>query len=185
MNGNKFDSRRNGISSDDPNALVKLRSKLTELEQLQDTMKKVNAIIRNYPTTELRIKALLPLSNNEEPLARKLLEPDYAGRIGFREYQFTNNSANIRRVKDRIAGLEKAAQRETKEEVTGKYTYREDTEQNRVMFLFDGKPDEPTRVMLKGRGFKWSPTRNAWIRQLTDNALYAASCVKASLASMA
>jgi hypothetical protein len=185
MNGNKFDNRRNGISSDDPNALEKLRSKLAELEQLQETMKAVNAIIGNYPTTELRVKALMPLSNNEESLARRLLEPDYAGRIGFREYQLTNNSANIRRIKQRIADLEKAAQRETAEESTSKYTYREDAAQNRVMFLFDGKPDENVRALLKGRGFKWSPSRNAWVRQWTDNALYAAGRVMEQLKVMA
>jgi hypothetical protein len=81
--------------------------------------------------------------------------------------------------------LEKAALRQDKEEVTDKYTYREDTAENRLMFLFDGRPGEEIRVLLKGRGFKWSPTRNAWIRQWTDNALYAAQCVKATLADMA
>jgi hypothetical protein len=188
MYGNKnrnFDSTRGGISGDDPNALEKLRAKLAELEHFQDLMRKVNIIIKKEATTEGRIKALLPLSNNEASLARKLLEPDYAGRIGFKEYQLTNNSANIRRIKDRIVELEKAALRQDKEEVTDKYTYREDTAENRLMFLFDGKPDENTRAMLKGRGFKWSPTRNAWVRQWTENALFAARCVKASLMATA
>jgi hypothetical protein len=187
MYGNKnrnFDSNnpRSGISSDDPKALEKLQTKLVELEQFQKLMKKANAIIKNYPTTELRIKALLPLCNHEEPLARNLLEPDYAGRIGFAAYQLTNNSANIRRIRDRIAELEKATARQDREEVTDRYTYREDTGENRLMFLFDDKPGEEIRCLLKGRGFKWSPRRNAWIRQWTDNALYAAKYVKATLA---
>jgi hypothetical protein len=61
-----FDSNnpRSGISSDDPNALEKLRTKLAELEHFQEFMKKVN-IIKKESTTEGRIKALLPLSNNE------------------------------------------------------------------------------------------------------------------------
>jgi hypothetical protein len=179
-----FDNRR-GISSDDPNALEKLRTKLAETEHFQDFMKQVNAIIKNYPTTELRVKALLPLCCREEKLAYNLLEPDYAGRIGFKDYQLTNNSAEIRRLRERIAELEKAAFRQDREEVMEKYTYREDTTENRLMFIFDGRPNEGIRVLLKGRGFKWSPTRNAWVRQWTDNALYAAQCVKASLASMA
>jgi hypothetical protein len=180
-----FDSTRAGISSDDPNALEKLRTKLAELEHFQDFMKKVNTIIKKELTTEGRIKALLPLSNNEVALARNLLEPDYAGRIGFKEYQLTNNSANIRRIRERIADLEKAATRQDTEEVTDTYTYREDTAENRLMFLFEGKPGEEIRALLKGRGFKWSPRRNAWIRQWTDNALYAAQCVKASLMATA
>jgi hypothetical protein len=189
MYGNKnrnFNSNnpRSGISSDDPNALEKLQKKFQELELLQQAMKDVNAIIRREKTTEGRIKALVALGY-EPGLAPRLLEPDYAGRIGFKEYQLTNNSANIRRIRDRIAELEKAAHRETREEVTEKYTYREDTTENRLMFIFDGRPHEDIRVLLKGRGFKWSPTRNAWVRQWTDNALYAAQCVKSALAGMA
>jgi hypothetical protein len=178
-----FDGRH-GISSDDPNALEKLRKKLWELELLQQSMKDVNAIIRREKTTEGRVKALVALGH-EPGLAPRLLEPDYAGRIGFKEYQLTNNSTNIRRIKDRIAELEKTALREDKVEITDKYSYREDTTENRIMFRFDGRPNEDIRVLLKGRGFKWSPTRNAWVRQWTDNALSAARCVKASLASMA
>jgi hypothetical protein len=177
-----FDSTRGGISSDDPNALEKLRAKLAELEHFHGVMKKVNSVIKKEPTTEGRIKALLPISNNEVSLARKLLEPDYAGRVGFKEYQLTNNSANLRRIRERIAELEKAALREDREEITDKYTYREDTTENRLMFIFAERPGEDIRVLLKGRGFKWSPTRNAWIRQWTENALYAARCVKAALA---
>jgi hypothetical protein len=180
-----FDNRRGGISGDDPNALEKLRTKLAEAEHFQDFMKTVNSIIKKEATTEGRIKALLPLCNREEKLARNLLEPDYAGRIGFKAYQLTNNSAEIRRLRERIAELEKAALRQDKEEVMEKYTYREDTTENRLMFIFDGRPNEDIRALLKGRGFKWSPTRNAWVRQWTDNALYAAGCVKASLANMA
>jgi hypothetical protein len=90
-----FDSIHGGISSDDPNALEKLRAKLAKLEHSQDIMKKVNAIIKKEPTTEGRINAFLPFSNNEVSLARKLLEPDYAGRIGFDEYQRSSNSAEF------------------------------------------------------------------------------------------
>ena len=32
-------------------------------------------------------------------------------------------------------------------------------------------PDAETRTMLKKNGFKWSPTNNAWQRQLTPNAM--------------
>jgi hypothetical protein len=180
-----FDNRRGGISGDDPNALEKVRTKLAEAEHFQDFMKQVNAIIKKEATTDGRIKSLLPLCNNEVSLARKLLEPDYAGCIGFRAYLLANNSAEIRRIRERITELEKAALRQDREEVMEKYTYREDTTENRLMFIFDGRPSEDIRCLLKGRGFKWSPTRNAWVRQWTDNALYAAQCVKASLANMA
>lgn len=47
-------------------------------------------------------------------------------------------------------------------------------EANRLQLVFDGKPDEGTRVALKSRGFRWSPRFGAWQRQLTDNAVQAA-----------
>lgn len=175
---------RSGISSDDPKALEKLRAKLAEAESLQDTMKKVNAIIKREQTEAGRIAALVSIGH-EPAQAKRLLQPDYAGRIGFKEYQLTNNSANIRRIRERIAELERAATRQDTEEVTDTFTYREDTAENRIMFFFDGKPGEEIRALLKGRGFKWSPTRNAWIRQWTENGLYAARSVKAQLTAMA
>jgi len=42
------------------------------------------------------------------------------------------------------------------------------------MFLFDGKPAKDTRDVLKRHGFRWSPTRSAWVRQLTGNTQWAA-----------
>jgi hypothetical protein len=42
----------------------------------------------------------------------------------------------------------------------------------RLQLLFDGKPDEKTRSVLKSNGFKWAPSQNAWQRQLTENAKY-------------
>ena len=47
-------------------------------------------------------------------------------------------------------------------------------EQNRLQILFDDKPDEETRAALKSNGFRWSPKNQAWQRQLTRNAEYAA-----------
>lgn len=54
------------------------------------------------------------------------------------------------------------------------YVYREDPQENRVMFLFDGTPAKETRDLLKRHGFRWSPTRSAWVRQLTGNVQWAA-----------
>ena len=71
-----------------------------------------------------------------------------------------------------------------KEEQAEGYTYREDPEENRVMFIFDGKPAENVRQLLKSHGFKWSPTRGAWVRQITGNALFAARCVRQGLAEL-
>ena len=41
----------------------------------------------------------------------------------------------------------------------------------RTRIIFDDKPSEEVRKYLKGHGFRWSPTNNAWQRKLTDNAV--------------
>ena len=91
------------------------------------------------------------------------------------------SNANIRRVEQRIRELERAAAAESREEEGQGYTYREDTEENRIMFLFPGKPDDDTRQLLKGHGFRWSPTRKAWVRMLNGRGRFAAMCVREKL----
>lgn len=46
----------------------------------------------------------------------------------------------------------------------------ENAEIDRLQLIFDGKPDEETRTILKQNAFKWAPSQTAWQRQLTDNA---------------
>ena len=58
------------------------------------------------------------------------------------------------------------------------YTYTENGEAMRVQFIFDGKPDEQTREILKRNGFRWAPSQGAWQRQLTQNGKYAAAEVR-------
>jgi len=41
---------------------------------------------------------------------------------------------------------------------------------NRLQLVFDDKPDEGTRTLLKANGYKWSPKNSVWQRQLTPNA---------------
>jgi len=167
---------KGGISSDDPDAIEKLKAKLAKLQAAQDSMKKLNALVRRHAKadTETRVAALMATGLIDETHARQLITPDYAGRIGFAAYQLQNNNANIRRIAERIKALEKVAERPESERSGDGYAYREDPQENRAMFLFDGKPAKDTRDVLKRHGFRWSPTRSAWVRQLTGNAQWAA-----------
>ncbi len=171
-----------GISSDDPRALEKLRQKLADLQRMQTMMKKANVIIRNYPP-HLWEGELLKLGFTETQ-THVAIYPVQGLKPGFEPFALQNNNANIRRVAMRIAQLEKEAERETTETKGSGYTLREDTEQNRVMFIFEEKPDEETRKLLKSNGFKWSPTRSAWVRMLNANGRWAANCVKQKLDAM-
>src|SRR3990167_6283344 len=88
---------KGGISSDDPEAVVKLKEELAKLEKLQDAMKKANAIIRKHKAQASAVPELMALGI-KEARAFDLLKPDFCGRIGFAHYATSNNNANMRRI---------------------------------------------------------------------------------------
>lgn len=97
----------------------------------------------------------------------------------FEGFQLSNNNANIKRVKDRIAHLERAATREHKEVAVGNTGIKlvQNVEENRLQIIFPGKPDADVRAKLKASGFRWSPTSGAWQRHLGNSAIWAAEAI--------
>ena len=94
-------------------------------------------------------------------------------------WALSNNNAEIRRVKERIASL-------TKKNDTPFVGWEFDggkveanKADNRLQIFFDDKPDADTRAELKSGGFRWSPNAGAWQRQLNSNAYYAANGISA------
>jgi hypothetical protein len=96
-------SSNRAIYSDDPAADDKLKAKIANAEQLQEIMKACNAAIRKHAKAgpAAQIAALVALGRPEAQAA-ELIKPDFCGRIGFADYQLTNNNANIRRMKERL-----------------------------------------------------------------------------------
>lgn len=92
-----------GISSDDPDAVAKLRRQFEDLEHRQATYVSTNKMIRKGDR-----EGLAGLGFSETEIA-KLFEPDWAGRIGIPDYVMKNNGANIRRLRKRIESLEAKA----------------------------------------------------------------------------
>ena len=165
-----------GISADDPQAVQKLEKKLESLEKSQETMKAVNAYYRKHKTLD----GCPHLSPEQlEKLKANMASSWHLGDKPFATWALSNNSAEIRRVKDRIKSL--SQQKEIGfvgwEFDGGKV--EANTEANRLQIFFEDKPDEATREALKSNGFRWSPKAGAWQRQLTSNAYYAADYVKA------
>lgn len=149
----KANNMSKSISSDDPDAIEKLKVKLAQLEDYQTDMKEKNA----------------------EARALKLDKP-------FMAYQVSNNNANIRTVKQRIALLEARKEMEVNEDITGNgWTLHENKEENRIQFLFDSIPQEEVRKVLKAHGFRWSPTNKAWQAFLTNRGRYQAKQVITNL----
>lgn len=171
-----------GISSDDPEALAKLRDQLANIKAAQERMVAANKIIRRKQGAEAQIAALTELGFDQEKAA-ELIKPDWCGRVGFPSYALQNNNANGKRVEMRIRQLESLKEREGVEIEAAGYTYREDPSDNRIWFTFAAKPDSDTRAVLKRWGFKWSPSRDGqpWIRQLNNAGLYAAKQVRSEL----
>lgn len=160
-----------GISSDDSNAVEKLRKKLDSLTKSQETMKAVNAYYRKNKT--LDGCDLLPLEQIEQ-LKADMKSTWNIHDKPFPPYALSNNNANIRRVKARIEELEKKAAEATPEGFEfdgGRVEYSK--EDNRIRIFHDEKPDPDTIRELKSNGFKWSPRNGCWQRQDTDNARHA------------
>lgn len=183
-----------GISSDDPDAIDKLREQLNKAQVVQNYMREANKIIRKATKAEMSqdsegftafadsLRALPGGEKVTDHHAAEMLKPDFAGRIGFASYQLTNNGANIKRIAKRIAHLERNADRETTEtNYQGVCRVVENTEENRLQFIFEGKPSLETRNALKSSGFRWAPSQGAWQRQLNNNARYATKHVLAAL----
>lgn len=163
------------ISSDDPEALAKLKEKLESLQISQTRMKQINAYYKKNGTC----RGFHGLSDE---LADKLVEDMRHhpwDKRPFAAYALANNNQNINTVKKRIAQLAEAKELGYQgwEFDGGKVVANADM--NRLQIFFDEIPDEEVRRELKGRGFKWARSAGAWQRQLTDNAIYAASRVKA------
>lgn len=171
-----------GISSDDPEAVRKLKVELNGLRVDQDRMKLGNALIRKHAKAgaDAQVAALMGAGFSEK-LSRSALEKDFAGRIGFPAYAITNNGANIRRIEKRIEELIAKESTPARAPISGStsdgmtFTIRENKDANRTQIEFGGKPSEAIRAKLKSAGFHWSPTEGVWQRQISNGAWYHAT----------
>ena len=167
---------RGGIMSDDKNAIAKLESKLEELESIQTKMKTVNAYYRKHKTLEgcpdITIEEAERLNSNMIKFQQD--QPYYS-------FELTNNNANIRRTRQRVEELKREAERQATADSADKqydgFILRENAEICRIQFIFDGKPDDETRSLLKSYGFRWSPKETAWQRLLNENGRRAAEYI--------
>lgn len=160
-----------GISSDDELALDKLQDKLKRLQEDHERMKLANKQLR-----EGGIEAVTVATDDELEYFKRFPKSKI-----FEQFSLANNLQRIKHTKDRIAKLEKMAKIET---VSNNYKcdqYEIKIEDNRVQFIFNGKPTPEIIAILKRAAFKWSPTRTAWVRQLTPNAIHAMNQLKTFL----
>jgi hypothetical protein len=168
--------------------LQDLRARLESREQRQRMMKATNEMIRRHKLGEGDGAQLASLMEErgfklDPSLCHRIMRPAWQGaRVGFESFSLSNNNAEIKRLRDRVAQVEaKAARVEADapaaERIVNGVTVIEDPVDDRLRLVFDGKPEPQIITLLKSRGFRWSPRNTAWQRQLTNNARYAAEGV--------
>lgn len=168
------------ISSDDPEAVTKLREKLAGLEEQQKRMKTVNAAHKKFLKNPASLEKSGLDGNAKELIMR--YEPRYSWEPHpFPPYAITNNGAEIRRCKQRIEQLLEAAKHDDKEYMLGEIRVHENVEENRLQLFFPSKPSEEIRSLLKSSGFHWSDFNKAWQRQLNNASRWTLESIREKL----
>lgn len=170
------------IKSDDERDIEKLEEKLEDMKNLQEQMKAANKAIR-LKDTEAGNDLLREMGYSEEAIT-ELRKPDFCGRVGYPDYELSNNNANIHRVEERLKSLKAAKERGSSEQEYKTFKVVENTEAMRYQIIFDGKPEADVRTLLKSNGFKWAPSQGAWQRQITANGKWALERVVEKLKEM-
>ncbi|RVH24452.1 hypothetical protein CN215_17350 [Sinorhizobium meliloti] len=171
------------IRSGDPVAMQRIVTRIEETALSIDRMKAANAIIRrmekDLATEEDMIAAVAANTGlSPEAAARSIKLAPWQSRRGF---STTNSRAELRRLQQRLAALarmkERGNQSQEVETSAGAVEIKENADIARIQLLFPGKPDGPTRRVLKANGFRWSPSQGAWQRHLNEAGRYAAQRV--------
>ena len=162
---------KGGISSDDPEAVQKLKVKLEGLEREQERMKAVNAYYCKHKTLE-GCPGLDPVQF--EKLKASMARDWHPEPKPYPSFRLTNNNAMIRQTKKRIEELSQKAETEYEGWTFDGGEVKMDRQANRLQVFFVEKPDRDTCSAMRHGGFRWAPSVGAWQRQLTGNAIYAA-----------
>ena len=157
------------IKSDDENVLEALEEKIDSLKETQENMKEINKYYRKHHTLE----GCVLLTEKQLKKLQKSMDQYSYDRSPYPGWVLQNNLANIKRCQQRADELKKTKEKGTSEADYGDFKVIENTELMRIQIVFDGKPDEAIRSILKANGFRWAPSQGAWQRQLTSNGKYA------------
>jgi len=168
--------KNNTISSDDPEAIQKLKAKINQLEFNQGFMKKINSAHAKY--IKKQDESVLSEFDEKWQLKIKNYVPAYSWeKHPFPPYALQNNNQNIAACKKRLEQLERNQNQTSSEKSFGDIKLIENVELNRIQIKFPGKPDYNTRQTLKSHGFRWSPNEMAWQRHLNNSGRYSAEYV--------
>ena len=157
------------IYSDEDDAIEQLEEKAEKYRDLLEGMKKRNAHYRKHGT----MKGFEDITDEKaEELDKEIKSSFY--QVPYPSYELTSARQKIKAAEERVEQLKKLKAK-AEQPTDDKYPnidgveVVENGEAMRIQLIFDGKPSEEIRTILKSHGFRWSPSFGAWQRQLTDN----------------
>ena len=164
---NNLENDKN-IYSDDPEALKKLREKLSKLEEQREEIKSVNKAWRKYAKKkdDSELKKLGFDDKQIKIMCNKIEEAYSWEKQPYPKYMLSNLGQNINSVKKRIIRLENINNIEGKEWKINETTVKINKEDNRIRIFFPDKPNSELRTELKRNGFRWSLFNKAWQTQI-------------------
>ena len=168
------------IRAGDPLAIEKLNDKLESLLEEQARMKQENAYYRKNKT----MVGCEGISDEEAEKMNRYITEYNGSRAPHMSFTLTNINNKIKTVKQRIQELSTIKGKGTEETETEYFKVVENAEIMRLQLIFDGKPDDKIRAILKSNGFRWSPKNGAWQRQLTNNARWGVKQVIRAIKAM-
>lgn len=168
----------NVISTNDPDALKKLKARLDfltrdhaaklEIDKLYrknksvgftDLLNQMNIIFERYNLEKIDI--------NGKDIKRHIeINISFYGKPCATLYE----AKKIKELKNRIKLLENRQEKNDQYIKYPSYEARFCYKESQIRFTFESKPDLQVIKLLKAKGMKWSPSKGEWVRKMTDNA---------------
>lgn len=147
-----------------------MRKSIQESEKADYYRNKIDNIDNNKAISLDDPKAIEKLQARIEELEKAKLEVKARPHEW---YELPYLNADIKRAKDRIKEIQELEELQFEEVIFTGGKAILNREINRLQLLFDTKPNEEIRTLLKGPGFKWSRYEQAWQRLYNRNGIYA------------
>ena len=162
------------ISSDDPEAVVKLRKKVESLESAKAEMKRINAFYRKHGTC----KGCEELDDDHAAELDESMKHAYSWETApYPSYELTSVNQRIKAAKDRIARLERTDRMPDQTIPFDGGEIVVSSEVNRVQIRFEERQGADMTEKLHRYGFHWAHSEKAFQRLKSPNALWAAKQV--------
>jgi hypothetical protein len=161
-----------GISSDDPEAIEKLRAELAKLTAKREQIKAASKAWRKATTTEQREALIESIGVRES--TRAAMRSLGSDEKLVPSYVLTNLGANIRRIEARIAELSKPAPDFAPILDGGWFRIVARHDINRIALTADRRVSEESYAHLKRSGWRWSPTEGSFLVGLHNRGVHLA-----------